>query len=78
MPYDEQRDDVPESALVRLVDRYFVWVVVMLAALDAVGQAVDSLIQRRLMSVLAWILIALSMFVGTYLLETVKSRRRAS
>lgn len=78
MVNNEQRGHVSESALVRLVDRYFVWVVVMLAALDAVGQAIDSLIQRRLLSLLAWILIALSMFVGTYLLETVKSRRRAS
>lgn len=64
-----------EAALVRLVDRYFVWVVVLVGMVDAIGQALDAWIQRRLGSVIIWITLGVILVVAIYGLEIVKSRR---
>lgn len=69
---------VSESALVRLVDRYFVGIVVLVAVLDVIGQAFDSWVQGRLASVYMWAGLGVLMILGTYALETVKSRGNPS
>lgn len=61
--------------LVRLVDRFFVWVVVLLAGLEAAGQAIAGLLAGRLDLVVLWWSIGATMVIGTYALEIVKSRR---
>lgn len=70
--------DRQKSPLVRLVDRYFVWVVVFVGILEVFGQALDSLVQGHLWSLMVWVGVGAFMLVGIYALETVKSKRSPS
>lgn len=64
-----------EPTLVRLIDRYFVALVAILASLEATGEALESLLAGRLAELVAWVCIGLSMITGTYALEIIKSKR---
>ena len=61
----------------RLIDRFFVWLVATLASAEAIGQAIDAFLDARFDKLALWAVLGALMVLGTFVLEIVKSRRRA-
>jgi hypothetical protein len=57
------------------MDRYFVWLVAVLASLEAVGQAAQGLLDRKLGHLILWASISAAIILATGALEAFKSRR---
>jgi uncharacterized membrane protein YoaK (UPF0700 family) len=53
-------------------ERHLVWVVAVLASLEAAGAAVEGLLDSQFDRIVLWGVIALAMVTVTYLLERIK------
>ena len=55
-------------------DRWFVWLVAALAAMDAFGQLVQGAFDGRLDRMIVWMMVVIAMLAGTILVENLKER----
>lgn len=76
--FNARRQAIPmEAPVLRLLDRYLVWFVALLASLEAFGAIAQGVADRRVDHMVIWGVVALAVVAGTALLEMVKSRRVA-
>lgn len=58
-------------------ERWLIWLIALVASLDAVGQAIQGFIDGRSDRVLLWVAISGSILLGTVAADILKSRRDA-
>lgn len=64
-----------EPPILRLLDRYIVWLIAFLASVETFGQSTQGLIDQRFDHAILWGVLTGLVILGTVSLETVKSRR---